>query len=78
MTTNISKWYRRTKLDDMKGKSVRALRELRNGSYSIPAGTVLEIDDKRGGFSLITPRCSSCGIRVFITRVQPEAVELAE
>ena len=70
------KTYRKMLNKQFIGLKVRTLKELRNGLCTIAAGTVCTITQKRGGFSLETERCPCCGVKVDISRVPPEDVDL--
>lgn len=62
-----------------KGLKVRTLSKMQNGSYVIPAGTILVIKRKYKGFSLEGLEvCEHCkiGMRIFIGRVEPYELEL--
>lgn len=67
--------YTRTTLVQMQARRWRTRRELRNGNLEIPAGTEVQIVGKRGGLALSGVPCDACGVKVFITRVPPSAVE---
>jgi uncharacterized membrane protein len=68
--------YNRKPYIEWRGKKVRTLTEMQNGCNSIPVGTICTITGKQGGFSLETEPCEKCGVRVFITKVEPTHVEL--
>jgi len=61
---------------EMIGRKVRAKQELRSGWAAIPAGTILTIRSKQGGLGLVSDPCSTCGVSLSITKVQPQYVEL--
>lgn len=71
-------FYKRNSTDFFKGKKVISLRKLRNGWSELPAGTVFTIEDKSGGFSLQSDPCKCCGVRVYIRKVHPSAVDIVE
>ena len=58
------------------GKKVRTLMQMQNGLMIIPEGAVCTITRKFGGFNLKSEPCKSCGVRIRITRVHREDVEL--
>ena len=57
-------------------KKVETFVSMRNGMIEIPVGTICSITDKRGGFTLKTDACPSCGVRIFIRKVNPTNVEV--
>lgn len=68
--------YRRMTGKQLVGRRVCALRELNSGMLSVPAGAVLTIKAKGGGFRLQGPKCAHCQVAVYFTGVPPEAVDL--
>ena len=71
--------YRKHNEDYWKGKKVITLREMKNGWFVIPMGTILKIDRKYCGFSLEGLEvCKHCkiGRRISIGRVEPTALRL--
>ncbi len=72
------KEYKKHTTDFFVGKKVRLLRELKNngGQYAVE-GTVCTVTGKFGGFILKVPPCSH-GLGLYISRVEPGAVELLE
>jgi hypothetical protein len=70
------KTYERISEVDWKKCLVKTNTVLRNGHEEIPAGTICRVTGKRGGLRLETEPCKCCGIKVFITKVPPEAVEV--
>lgn len=69
------KWndYRKKTVEEWKKVRVRTVKELQNGGgFKIPAGTIVRIVDKRGGFS-IEPEND---FNHLITRVPPYSLEL--
>lgn len=70
--------YRRRTVAQWRGVKLRTKRELSNGNMVIPRGTVVEVDGKCGGFSLRTERCPCCGVRIRISRVPPNDVEVVK
>lgn len=68
--------YNRLTSDQFKGRKARTTRVIKNGVGSIPAGTVVTIARKFSGFEIETPRCSCCGVSLFVTRVEPDALDL--
>lgn len=63
--------YRKTRV----GARVRTRVDLHNGWGIIPAGTIMTVEYKRGGFSLVGPTCECCGLAPSISRVRPERVD---
>lgn len=74
MVSRVS--YRQRTLGYWRQWLVKTNRVMRNGMIEIPAGTVCSVIDKRGGFGLKTEACKTCGVSVFIRKIEPEAVEL--
>lgn len=70
-------YERKTEKEWKKVKVITKVK-MQNGFMEIPAGTVCRIVQKYGGFSLKSEPCGKCGIRVFISRVQPENVEVLQ
>lgn len=68
--------YEKKTTNYWKTVTVRTKRVLRNGCLEIPTGTICKITNKQGGFTLQTDPCKYCGVRVYITKVPPEAVEI--
>lgn len=68
--------YDKRNESQFRGRKVRTLVPLRNGSGEIPAGTVATIKRKWGGFGLSTEPCPCCGIRFYISKIPHHAVEL--
>lgn len=68
--------YDKTTAKQLCGRKARTTRALRNGYAEIPAGTVVTITGKLGGLAIETEKCRSCGVRVFVNRVEPDAVIL--
>jgi hypothetical protein len=65
------------KVDDLHGRKVRTLREMSNGNYHIPAGTIVEVSGTwRSGVSLKSPACGHCGVAVYISHVHRDSVAL--
>lgn len=71
-------YYNKTTEEDFLGKKVKTLSVLKNGNYEVAKGSVLTIERKHGGFSLLCEACEHCKVRIFITKVQPEDVELVD
>lgn len=57
------------------GDRIVAVEELRNGTGSVPAGTVLTVEGKFSGFTAISDSCSACGVRLRFRRVPAELVD---
>lgn len=68
--------YRKYTANQLRGMTVVALRDLTSGVMSIPKGTRLTIRSKANGLNLSTEGCPKCGVKMFIRKVEPEAVEL--
>lgn len=58
------------------GQKVRLKREMKNGRMVIPAGSICTITRKFGGFNLNNSPCEHCGVRIRITRVPYQDVDL--
>ncbi len=63
--------YRKTRTGDR----VVAVRELHNGTGSVPAGTVLTVEGKFSGFTAISDNCGACGVRLRFRRVPANLVD---
>jgi len=70
------KTYERTTAKEFIGRRVVGLVPMKTGMYSVPPGKIFTIEDKQGGFNLLSDPCPHCGIRVFIRGVQPQNVDL--
>jgi len=73
------KEWKKKPLSYWKGKKVRTLREMENGNFKIPIGTILEIKDKYCGVELKGLEvCSHCeiGRKISISKVEPTALML--
>lgn len=68
--------YDRLTGEQLRGRKVRTLCPMSNGFVEIPAGTILTIGRKFSGFTMRSEPCSLCGVRVLISRVEPQSVEL--
>lgn len=58
------------------GARVRTTRAIRNHHFEIPEGTVMAVTRKWSGFHLTADPCEHCGVRLHITRVDRQHVEL--
>jgi hypothetical protein len=67
--------YRRLTLAQMKSRAWRTTREIANGNMVIPAGTPVQITDKRGGLALTGAPCTCCGVQVRVHGVAAFEVE---
>jgi hypothetical protein len=68
--------YRKS-FKELEGKRVRTLRPMQNRLAEIPEGTVMVITGKHSGFTLQSAEpCACCGVKLFISRIHPSAVEL--
>jgi hypothetical protein len=64
---------------DFIGRTVRTRRQMQNAHMSIPAGTVLQVDDRpRTGARLKSAPCQYCGVSIFISRVEDRDFEFVE
>lgn len=63
-------------LSTLIGRRVRTSRELTTGQMVIPAGSVLTVRSIRPGLELQGERCSCCGVRPIVRRVDVADVEL--
>jgi hypothetical protein len=70
--------YEKTPARELKGRRARLERDVRNGWATIAAGTVVTITGKRGGLEIETDRCQSCGVRVHVRKVEPDALLLLD
>lgn len=61
---------------DWVGLTVKSLTPLRNGRYSLPAGTLFKVERNWKGLHLWSLGCDSCGVKVFISHVNEDAVEI--
>lgn len=75
---NNTNWYRKMTEAQLKGRRVVATRDLQTGQIRVPAGTVLTVQRKFGGLDLISDPCPHCGIRPFLRRVPPQALNLLD
>ncbi len=65
------------RLRDVEGRYVRTLREMCNGNYKIPKGSIVRVSSHwQSGVSLESDRCKCCGVSVFISKVHRDDVEL--
>ena len=60
------------------GRQVRLIKEVRNGTFIIPAGSICTIGFKQGGFNLVGPVCDSCGVQVKVSKVPHSYVQLVD
>lgn len=60
------------------GVKVRSRVPLANRLAKMPAGTLFTIKYKGGGFTLETEPCPTCGVRFYISKVQPGDVSIVE
>lgn len=63
--------YHKYSGEQWQGTHVTNIVELDNGLVVLPAGTVLRIDRKVNGFSLISEPCGCCGLKALFTKVKP-------
>lgn len=69
------KIYEKTTEKELIGRKVVSLIPLRNGMMILPAGTIWTIHRKQAGFRLLSNPCPHCGIKAWITKVQPRDVD---
>ena len=73
--------YRKHPLAYWMGKRVRLLDDMESGEKTYPAGMIMEIYGKYGGFNLrsvdVCPHCG-VGIKHYLSGVKPENLELAD
>ena len=70
--------YERMTEAQLKGRAVITNHVLKNYYSEIPAGTKCTITRKFKGFNLRSEPCKLCGVKVDLSRVNPEAVTLLE
>ena len=63
---------------DWVGLKVRTLRELRNGQHWIPTGTIFTVESGHRKAFLVSEPCPACGVRVYITQVGWDAIEVVD
>lgn len=61
-------------LPEMERRQWRTTRVLRNGNMEIPAGTDVVVTGKFKGLALEADPCPHCGVRIFISKVDPSGV----
>lgn len=62
---------------DLRGRTGRTLRVLRNSLAEVPAGSKVEIGGAwRSGFNVDTILCGACKTRVFFSQVHRDAIEV--
>ncbi len=64
------------KASEWEGKRVMTLREITNGWVTLPAGTLATVVRKFGGLWL--EHTCNCGIKVKLSRVSVESVEVIQ
>ena len=75
------KEYKRKRESFWRGKKVKTLREMQNGNFVIPLGTVMVISRKYMGFTLRKiDTCTKCeiGRKLIISRVEPTVLALLD
>lgn len=61
------------------GRKVRSVKELKNGWFTAPVGTEFVVTRKQMGLHLkLSAPCPCCGLRGYISKVAPDALELLE
>lgn len=64
---------------DYKGRTVRLLRAVSNGYFTLPAGVIATIIGQGPkGSTLACETCSCCGIKARISGIHPEDIEFIE
>jgi len=72
------KTYDKMRDREFRGRKVKTTRVLTNGWCIIPLGTVCTVTGKFGGLDFVSDPCPQCGVRVNISRVSPEDVDLVD
>lgn len=65
------------RVGDWNGMLVRSLVDLKNGSGSLPAGSLFTVESTTVGLTLRSQPCRCCGMRLYISRVLSRDVEPA-
>ena len=68
--------YKRMTLSQLKGRKAYTIRPLESGRFRVPRGTLVTITVKYKGFQIETQPCKYCGVQVFMSRVEPYALDL--
>ena len=68
--------YRRMTNEDLVGRDVITRRRLGNGLVTIPVGSVMTIERKMKGFSLVGKPCPNCLIQARVRKVEWTDVDL--
>ncbi len=63
---------------DWEGLKVKSLKPLKNGWASLPEGKIFTVSSWSRGLSMRSDPCECCGIRLSISRVSPNDVELLD
>lgn len=63
---------------DWEGLKVKSLKPLKNGWASLPEGKVFTVGSWSRGLSMRSDPCECCGVRLSISRVSPNDVELLD
>lgn len=71
-------WYEKTTLTQMKQMRFKTTRVLRSGMCIIPAEALCVIDDKRSGVTILTEKCTTCGVQGVMSKVSPSDIELVK
>jgi len=72
------KTYEKTTEKEFIGRKVKSLIPMQNGMFKFPAGMTWTIHRKQAGFQLLSDRCPHCGIRAYISKVQPRDVDFTD
>lgn len=72
------KTYERSTEAILKDRKVVNVVPLSNGLYKFPPGITWTINRKQGGFELLSDPCPKCGIRAWISKVPPRAVDFTD
>jgi len=57
------------------GVRLRSLRPIVTRIAELPAGTLWTVEQKFGGFAVVSDPCPHCGIKVNVVKAQPQAFE---
>jgi hypothetical protein len=61
---------------ELKGRRARVVDVIRNGYAELPVGAVVTVTGKLSGLAIASEKCQSCGVRVFVSKVDPGKLEL--
>ena len=71
----MHKYGEMKKAGDWVGKKVRLKRDLQNKVAKFPKGSICTVNYAYAGLDLTGPKCSKCGVSIFIRKVPYGAVE---